>query len=62
MSELPTQVIEFLDAIGETPEAWKSIDVRTVAIRTGGVLENLYTLIRLSPKHLPEASEVLATT
>ena len=36
--------------------------MRTVAIRTAGVLENLYTLIRLSPKHLPEESEVLATT
>ena len=58
----PRRSLNFSTRFGETPEAWKSIDVRTVAIRTGGVLENLYTLIRLSPKHLPEASEELATT
>lgn len=62
MSTVPGEVREFLAAIGKTAGAWHSVDVRTVAVRIEGELQNLNTVIRLSPKLLETTTELLANT
>jgi hypothetical protein len=56
---IPSEIEEFLKAVGETPQLWKAVDARVVAIQMGeGRWHSLSAHFRLTPETLGRVERV----
>ncbi|CAN5921606.1 hypothetical protein BH11GEM2_BH11GEM2_30580 [soil metagenome] len=58
MSNRDENIASFLAALSEMPELWRSLDVRTIAVHTGGEWHNALTSVRIDTR-LPDELPVL---
>jgi hypothetical protein len=64
MPDIASEFLRFETATSESPQAWRSLDVRVIAIGEGEGWKNLLTLVRLDPRPIADLppAEVLAKT